>query len=204
MSIWIIRHGETAGNANRVVQTPDTPLSQRGLAQASLLAQRLAGEKISRVLASDYPRAAMTAQALGDAIGVPVESDPLLRERNFGVHRGTPYAELSVDLFGPGYAPPGGEDWDSFHARVDRAWQRIREARGGASGDVAVVTHGLVLHSLVTRHLRLPEWVEPVFGFGNTSVTRVGAEPPWLVSLQNCTAHLDERSANDEGGISGI
>ena len=61
MSILLIRHGETAGNANRVVQVPETPLSERGLAQAALLGKRLANAGISQILASDYARAAMTA-----------------------------------------------------------------------------------------------------------------------------------------------
>jgi broad specificity phosphatase PhoE len=91
--IYLVRHGETQGNALRVVQTPDVPLSPRGEEQARRLARRLAG-----------------ARNLGDA-------------------RGTPYAELPVDIFGPDYAPPGGETWGEFHARVDRAWARtLREA----------------------------------------------------------------------------
>ena len=32
MQIFLIRHGETAANAARIVQTPDTPLSERGIA----------------------------------------------------------------------------------------------------------------------------------------------------------------------------
>ena len=34
MSIFLIRHGETLGNASRTVQLPDNPLSPRGIAQA--------------------------------------------------------------------------------------------------------------------------------------------------------------------------
>jgi hypothetical protein len=34
VAIFIIRHGETPGNAARVVQTPETPLSARGVRQA--------------------------------------------------------------------------------------------------------------------------------------------------------------------------
>ena len=33
MSILLARHGETPSNAARVLQLPDTPLSERGLAQ---------------------------------------------------------------------------------------------------------------------------------------------------------------------------
>ena len=32
MSIFLIRHGETAGNRDRIIQVPETPLSDRGLA----------------------------------------------------------------------------------------------------------------------------------------------------------------------------
>ncbi len=57
MSIYLIRHGETAGNATGVVQMPETPLSERGLAQASLLGERLSDAGIGQILASDYARA---------------------------------------------------------------------------------------------------------------------------------------------------
>lgn len=204
MSILLIRHGETAGNANRVVQVPETPLSDRGLAQAALLGSRLRDAKIARIIASDYARADMTAAAVSETTGRPVESYSDLRERNFGDHRGTPYAELEVDLFGPGYAPPGGEDWPTFHTRVDRAWAKIQQAHDEAGGVLAVVTHGLVLYSLILRHAQLPHEEQPEMGFGNTSVTVVRAEAPWIVELLNCTAHLDAARAHDEKSVSGI
>ena len=52
--ILLIRHGETPGNAARVVQTPDTPLSERGLEQARRLAVRLAGVRLGRILSSEF------------------------------------------------------------------------------------------------------------------------------------------------------
>jgi len=61
MSILLIRHGETALNAARVVQPADTPLSERGAAQAAALARRLADFGIAAILSSDLPRAAQTA-----------------------------------------------------------------------------------------------------------------------------------------------
>ena len=39
--ILLIRHGETELNAKRVLQPPETPLSERGVAQAERLARRL-------------------------------------------------------------------------------------------------------------------------------------------------------------------
>jgi broad specificity phosphatase PhoE len=156
MSIYLIRHGETPGNRDRIVQRAETPLSERGLAQAARLAERLRDHPVARILASDLARADMTARKLSEATGRPVESEPLLQERNLGDIRGTPYAELDVNPFEPGYAPPGGETWEAFHARVDRAWARILACRRGACAGrraaVALRQHG-ALHRFGSRAL---------------------------------------------------
>jgi broad specificity phosphatase PhoE len=200
VSIFVIRHGETPGNAARVLQIPETPLSARGIRQADLLSRRLAGEGIAHILASDLARAAMTAERLQATTGSAVVHDPLLQERNFGDIRGTAYADLDFDLFAADYAPPGGEDWASFHARVDRAWEKIRAAAGATRGHLAVVTHGLVCFSLVRNHFALPPGESVPMHFGNTAVTVVDAAPPWTVRRLNCTAHLAGGDAGDDVG----
>jgi broad specificity phosphatase PhoE len=189
--IYLVRHGETAYNAARVFQMPETPLSEHGWAQAEQVAARLAGCGIALVLASDFARAAQTAERVRLATGAPVELEPLLQERHFGALRGRPYAELGTDAFAPDYEPPGGEAWPVFEARVDRAWERIRAAAARSAGSLAVVTHGLVCLSLSARHLRLPAGADPRRGFPNTSVTVIESEPPFAVSLLACSAHLE-------------
>ena len=197
--IYLVRHGETASNAARVFQMPETPLSERGIAQAERVALRLAGCGISLVLASDFARAAMTAERVQRATGAELELDPLLQERNFGALRGRAYAELGFDAFAPDYEPPGGEAWRAFESRVDRAWERIRAAALRCEGSLAVVTHGLVCFSLASRHLRLPPGAEPRGGFRNTSVTVIDGEPPWAVSRLACTEHLAPGELADGG-----
>jgi broad specificity phosphatase PhoE len=192
VSILLIRHGETVGNASRVVQRPDNPLSSRGIAQAERLARRLARERIGRVLSSDLARAAATAEHLRRATGAPLSFDPLLHERNFGDLRGTPYAELGFDMFEPDYAPPNGESWPVFHARVDRAWERMQEVAAMTDGHLAVVTHGLVCRSLAARHLILPDGESVPERWDNTSLTIVDCPAPWHVRLLNCVAHLED------------
>jgi probable phosphoglycerate mutase len=198
MSIFLIRHGETLGNASRTVQRPDNPLSPRGHAQAELLARRLEREGIAAILSSDFARAAATAERLRRATGAPVSHDPLLQERNFGDLRGTPYADLGFDMFAPGYAPPNGETWEAFHARVDRAWALIQEAAAAAGGPLAVVTHGLVCRSLAGRHLILPDGQEAPERWENTAVTVIDYPAPWRVRVLNCIAHLDDSAAHPE------
>ena len=197
MAIFLIRHGETAANAARMLQTPDVPLSRRGLAQAERLADRLSREPIDGILTSNFERAVMTAERVRAATGAPLILEPLLQERNFGALRGTAYTELDEDPFGPDYVPPGGESWEALHARVDAAWERVRDEAGATAGDLVVVTHGLVCWSLVSRHLELAEDVAPL-RFGNTSLTLLEADPPYRVRLLDCTAHLEAAETSDE------
>jgi probable phosphoglycerate mutase len=202
--IFLVRHGETVGNAARIVQRPDSPLSARGVAQAERVARRLAGEGIARVVSSDLARAVTTAEALHRITGAPLSFEPLLQERNFGDLRGTPYAELGVDMFAPDYAPPNGETWPAFHARVDRAWARVCALAEAGGGHLAVVTHGLVCRSLAARHLVLPAGEAVPLRWENTSVTMVECPAPWRVRLLNCIAHLDDLDARplaDAGAV---
>ena len=189
MSIFVVRHGETDLNAARIVQLPETPLSARGIAQAERVAQRLARGGIARIVSSDLARAAMTATRIARAAGVPVEHDALLRERDFGAIRGTPYAALDHDIFAPDYVPPGGESWDAFRARVADAWARITDLATRTPGHLAVVTHGLVCHVILERHVRCAEPAPA--SWPNTSVTEIDAAAPWTVRTLNCVAHLD-------------
>jgi len=190
MTILLVRHGETDGNAARVLQRPDVPLNDRGIRQAEQLARRLAAHGFVHILCSDLVRARMTAAPLAACSGIAIEEHPLLQERNFGDLRGTPYDALSEDPFGPDFAPPNGEDWPAFHVRVADAFAFIVNRRRRIGGILVVVTHGLVCRALVERHTLLPVGAVCPERFDNTSVTILHEDAPHGVSLMNCTRHL--------------
>ena len=206
--IYLIRHGETPGNREQRVQVAETPLSDHGVAQATRLAERLSEVGLVRLLASDLARARMTAEAVAESTGLGLELDPVFQERNFGDLRGTLYSDLGFDLFAPEVDPPGGESWAAFDERVDRAWDHARRVAASVAGPIAVITHGLVCHSLVTRHLTTEQGKGGPLRFGNTSVSILGpgSDPDdhWQVELLDCTAHLDHDTAADAGSVSGI
>src|SRR5436309_16003543 len=104
MSIFLIRHGETEGNAARIVQRPESPLSERGAVQAERLARRLAREGIAQIVSIDLARAVTTATRLHDGTRCPLPFDPLLLEPNFGHVPGTSYADRGLELCEPDYA----------------------------------------------------------------------------------------------------
>ena len=126
------------------------------------------------------------------------------QERNFGDVRGTPYSELEFDLFAPDYDPPGGESWERFEVRMDAAWALIQRAAEECRENLAVITHGLVCRSVVSRRTRLPEGAEPDLGglsWRNTSVTILDGPDPWRVRLLNCSAHLDDAEPERGGAV---
>ncbi len=222
MAILLIRHGETLGNRNRIIQVAETPLSDRGLEQAARLGQRLSSAPIKEIWTSHLSRARMTAEAVERTTGAPLREVPELEERNLGSLRGTPYADLDFDPFMPGYAPPEGETWEVFYDRVDRAWERIERhwvdkfSKDSSTEHFAVVSHGLFLRALIERRLLSEEQLEKhgdengQIVIANTALTVVTPVAPGTgaaghrVELVACTAHLDAETAHDVDSIVGI
>jgi probable phosphoglycerate mutase len=200
MTILLVRHGETDGNAARILQRPDVPLNERGMRQAERLSQRLSAHGFVRILCSDLSRARMTAAPLAARSGIAIEESPLLQERNFGDLRGLPYAALTENPFAPDFAPPSGEDWPAFHARVAEAFAFIVSRRRSVNGTLVVVTHGLVCRALVERHVLMPAGAVVPERFDNTSVTELHEDAPHGVSLVNCTRHLEATLESDRNG----
>ncbi|MFT5695348.1 MAG: putative phosphoglycerate mutase [Myxococcota bacterium] len=194
MSIYLIRHGQTAGNADRRLQQPDVPLNDLGLEQASKLGVRLASAGIGTVLSSDLTRAHQTAEAVANGAAAPLQLEPLLQERNFGEWRGMRYDDVGPDLFDETSNPPGGESGAVFCERADLAWERIVAfaAEKEGAGHIAVVTHGLMYRALFARHLIVETaGTDGLPNPGNTAVSIIEHSPPHNVSLFACTAHLD-------------
>ncbi len=200
MTILVVRHGETDGNALRILQRADVPLNARGIRQAEQLARRLTDHGFVHILCSDLVRARMTAAPIAALSGIAIEENPLLAERNFGDLRGTPWADLAEDPFGPDFAPPNGEDWPSFHARIAEAFAFMVDRRRSLRGNLVVVTHGFVVRALVERHALLPVGLVSPERFDNTSVTVLHEETPHGVTLLNCTRHLAAAVEVDRAG----
>jgi broad specificity phosphatase PhoE len=84
LNIYLIRHGETAWNAdnNRYCGRTDIPLTERGLKQAGTLREQLHAIKWNGVFSSPLERAYTTAQI---ASGATVVKDERLIEADFGL-----------------------------------------------------------------------------------------------------------------------
>ena len=203
MKLYLIRHGETALNAARVLQPAATPLSERGQAQAQALGQRLKSASIAALLSSDMPRALQTAKAVAAACGLPIATSALLHERNFGDLRGLPYDGLAFNPLTSDEAPPNGESSAQFAARCAAAWAEVLRLQAACGGTLAVVSHGLVLRQwLQPQRVAFGEHATPE-AWANTSLSIVQAAPPHRLELINCTLHLTATDQHDARSLSG-
>jgi len=150
----LIRHGESVGNRDRIfaLDPRELPLTERGYQQAREAGMRLAQRyQVELVVASPYVRAQETARVIAAALGVPLEIEPDLYERDVGALRGKPYDSI---LAHPDYdpqrswawKPEGGESFQDVEARVGPILDRL--ARAHLRRDVVVVSHGGVMKTL--------------------------------------------------------
>lgn len=158
-TLLLARHGRTAHNqAGRIQGRSKVPLDETGQAQARQLAAHITGleSRPSRIWASDLLRAEQTAGEVAALLGLPVTTDPRLREQDFGDYEGRALSELLAE--NPPFAeawtqdfsllhPPGGE---SFAQTTARMLNWFEEARPRQAGEVVLaVSHGLSLTALL-------------------------------------------------------
>ncbi|MFK7942545.1 MAG: histidine phosphatase family protein [Paracoccaceae bacterium] len=136
---YFLRHGETTWNAAGKTQGQlNSPLSDKGREQAVAAGDALKAEPIERIIASPLDRAFHTAEAVAQHHGIEIEPDPELMECHLGDHQGEPHGPWLKEYFRGNYAPPNGETFEQFCARVWAAMQRA-VAKGP---NTLIVAHG--------------------------------------------------------------
>jgi glucosyl-3-phosphoglycerate phosphatase len=159
--IW--RHGRTEWNATGRFQGQlDPPLDAEGRAQAARVAPQLIAAGLSAddtvVVSSDLSRAADTAAALTERLGVPLRLDPRLREHALGAWEGLTRDEVA-ERFPEQYAEwvagrpvrgRGGEEPAEVMRRALAALADLPEA-----AVAVVVTHGGTAGRLIEALLGL-------------------------------------------------
>ena len=87
--LYLVRHGQTEENAAHILQGHmPGHLSHEGIAQAQALRDELKNIRFDALLCSDLKRCMDTAMILNEPHGLPLESTPLLRERDWGPFTG--------------------------------------------------------------------------------------------------------------------
>lgn len=211
-TIYLIRHGEVAGNAGEVrtfAGARDLELTPRGIEQARAIAARMESVPLDAIYASRLQRAWRTADGIAAARGLQTQRLGGWNEVNYGQWEGLSEAKINADyadlwkqrVADPwAIAPPDGESYRMLWARLEPEWKAL--LRNHANQTVAVVGHNGSLRVLLCQLLGAPPANARRLQIGNCSLTKVSvgspqsAEseklegPPIVISYINDTSHL--------------
>lgn len=116
--VLLVRHGRTVLNAeNRLRGWLDPELDDVGLTEVRALADVVAARDPVRVLSSPLRRAVQTADEVARLVGVRVELDHGLIDRDYGHWAGYP-SDYLVGRWGSVDAAPGVEPVDAVRCRA--------------------------------------------------------------------------------------
>ena len=141
----------------------DAPLSPLGEEQAAALAVELSERgDIDRIVASPLLRTRQTAQAVSDALGLPVEIEDGFAECAFGEWDGLTFMEvrerwpdeMAAWLASTDVAPPGGESFADCRTRVLAARDNVIARYPGER--LLVVAHVTPIKVLVSEAVGAP------------------------------------------------
>lgn len=148
--LYLIRHAPTRLNTKTNERSrgwgmfPPDPEKLKELAPK--IAAVLEG-KVTKLMASDLPRAALTAKAVAGELNVPYETSRRLRTWNTGDMTGKAEKEVAPlkkkYIAHPDMKPAGGEPFETFTSRWRsqlRQWMKHNEEN--PDDNVAVVVHG--------------------------------------------------------------
>ncbi len=167
LDLWLIRHGESLGNVDG--SQADTPLSPRGVEQATALVSALGSQSFERVLCSPLERARQTAScAMPER---PATIEPALRELRRPPDRFIDVSALSfaeLEALATATEAEPAETGLEFRGRIRRWLDSLANA-----DSVIAFTHYAVIREAV--HLLVPNegWPKIV---GQASIFRVQVE----------------------------
>ena len=202
-TILAIRHGETRWNAEERFQGhEDSPLTANGRRQVTALGQRLQQMAFDRLISSDLGRARETAAIIARFTGHTVETEPRLRERNYGVLEGLTIPEIKAvhadvlarfHMDDPAYVIPGGESHQMHYDRNIDWLETHLAAHPGST--VAIVGHGGVLDSLFRYVSQRPLDRPRCYVTTNASLSifchgLFYGTPRWVIQSWGDAAHL--------------
>lgn len=197
--ICLVRHGETAWNAERRIQGQlDVPLNANGVAQARAVANTLRHESFDAIYSSDLSRARHTADAVAHVLHLPVTPLADLRERNFGVYQNLTRAEWRAhhpedfarfERRDVEHAVPGGESLHRFADRVLGCIGGLAERHPG--GQILLVAHRGTLDAAYRRATGRPLDTPRDFDLPNAALNWIEIEGQrWTVLAWADRGHL--------------
>ena len=199
-TLYLIRHGEAEGNVFRRLQGQyDSLITPNGRKQIAALEERFRDIHIDAVYSSDLTRTCITAGAIYKPKGLPLQTDPRLREISVGVWENQPFGWLDHCDHERNYAfshspqtwsVEGSETFDVYVGRFLTALREIAEKHEGQT--VALFSHGMVLRGSL-QTLFFPGQDGAIAHCENTAVTCLRFENgEFTLEYLNDASHITE------------
>ena len=182
-TLYLIRHAEAEGNLYRRIHGHyDALVTGNGFAQIAALEERFRDIPVDAVYASDLHRTMTTARAVCGPKGLPLRTDPGLREIDLGDWEDRPWGEVGhlqpremarFNHSDPTWQAPGGESLGQAGERMERTIRAIAGRHPGQT--VALVSHGTAIRQFLARVEKVPpeQWGSQPHS-ENTAVTCLG------------------------------
>jgi len=154
-TVYIFRHGQTDDNANFIFSgTRDAKLTDEGIKQAEILAEKIKDIKFDKLISSPQSRAKQTMEIAmstnESASSLPITTDERIRERSYGDLTGK--SKMEIQLRDPDellkirrsfdYIPPNGESIEMVCKRVSAFCEDLVNEISGKNIKVAISCHG--------------------------------------------------------------
>ncbi len=211
--LYLVRHGQSAGNAEgRFGGHSPTPLSELGIEQAKVTAERLAKEKINVIYSSDLHRAVQTAAPLAELLDLPINTNPAFRERKVGVLEGKTFDESKLEFPKDYYALINRNihhvitEGESYRQLLKRATKALHEVIRRHQGEkIVIFSHTgaicyltLYLLGAINRKTKTTPWLIT----SNCGINRfeIRSRSNIRVMALNDTRHLLNITGNDSFG----
>jgi broad specificity phosphatase PhoE len=189
----IIRHGQSEGNAARILQgRGEYPLSAKGRTQAAARGRALRARRAhipaeqALFFSSPQGRARETALIIAEEAGLP---EPVLRddlmEMELGGWTGKTWDQVKAEdpSLWAGFmtrswdAIPRAESSAALYRRALQVWAALRDAARSRSAAVVIaVTHGGLIQWLLKTTLQCRAWF-PLFPIDNCGLFKFCVEP---------------------------
>lgn len=205
MKLYLVRHGQSIGNVNKIHQHADTPLSKLGISQANELAKRFKPIPLDLVLTSHFKRAQSTAEIVVKHVGVKLEINELLREiKRPSALEGKPTMDpVAVEIRAQIRANLHDSLWhhsdeENIHELINRAKEFLEYISNRKEENILAVSHGIfigaVLGNVIFEDLLNPGIYKAMEGsmhLTNTGITLLErVDNKWHLQTWNDNAHL--------------
>jgi len=170
VTIYFVRHGETQFNVEKRLQGfCDSPLTEKGIAQAKAVGRGLADIEFKAAYASESQRVVDTANHAIGVRKIPLSIDARLKEMNFGVLETllftdipTQHGNILETLFSLKdlhFSAPEGESYAQLFSRTNVAIEEIVKKHEREGGNILVFSHGVTIGNYLMQLMKMNKYI---------------------------------------------